>query len=221
MTNGILSQRYALRLVHNLLRDDIISFSQTPQEHIQRLRGICEKLWVAGLKLNPPKCEFFQSQISYLGHIVSKEGIETDPKKISAICDWPQPLTVTKVCNFLGFTNYYRKFIHMYMHITKPLNTFVSGDNAKSKKKLVEWNEDCETAFQKLKPLCSETPILAYANYSKPFCLQMDASEKGFGTVLYQIQNDSTTRVIAYASRTLSESEKNYDAHKLQFLALK
>ena len=67
----------------------------------------------------------------------------------------------------------------------KALNTLVSGDNAKSKKKLVEWNEDCETAFQKLKTLCSETSILAYANYKKPFCLQMDASEKGLGAVLY------------------------------------
>ena len=79
----------------------------------------------------------------------------------------------------------------------------MSGDNAKSKKKLAEWNEDCETAFQKLKTLCSETPILAFVDYSKPFHLQMDASEKGLGAVLYQIQNDGTTRVIAYASRTL------------------
>ena len=71
--------------------DDIIIFSQTPQEHIQRLRGILEKLWVAGLKLKPSKCEFIQSWISYLGHIGSKEGTETDPKKISAIQDWPQP----------------------------------------------------------------------------------------------------------------------------------
>ena len=69
--------------------DDIIIFSQTPQEHIQRLRGIFKNLWVAGLKLKPPKCEFFQYWISYLGHIVSKEGIETDPKKISAIQEWP------------------------------------------------------------------------------------------------------------------------------------
>ena len=67
----------------------------------------------------------------------------------------------------------------------KPLNKLVSSDNVKSKKKLVEWNEDCETAFQKLKTLCSETPILAYADYKKPFCLQTDASEKGLGTVLY------------------------------------
>ena len=109
---------------------------------------------------------------------MSKEGIETDPKKISAICNWPQPQTVTEVCSFLRFMNYYRKFIHMYAQIAKPLNTLGSGDNAKSMKKLVKWSEDCETAFQKLKTLCSETPILAYANYKKPFHLQINASKK-------------------------------------------
>ena len=88
---------------------------------------------------------------------MSKEGIETDPKKISAICDWSQLQTVTKVCSFLLFTIYYRKFIHKYAQIAKPLNTLMSGDNAKSKKKLAEWNEYCEIAFQKLKTFCSET----------------------------------------------------------------
>ena len=128
---------------------------------------------------------------------------------------------VTDVHSFLRFTNYYKMFIHKYAEITKPLNTLVSGDNAKSKRKLVKWNEDCETAFQKLKTLCSETAILVYADYKKPFHLQQDASEKGLGAVLYLVQDDGTSRVIAYASRTLSKSDKNYDAHKFEFLALK
>ena len=97
----------------------------------------------------------------------------------------------------------------------------VLGENANKKKVLVEWNEECQKAFDKLKQLCSQTPILAYANYSKHFKLQTDASENGLGAVLYQKQDDGTDHVIAYASRTLSKSEKNYDAHKLEFLALK
>ena len=99
--------------------DDIIIFSQTPQEHIQRLRGIFEKLSVTGLKLKPSKCEFFWSQISYLGHTVSRKGIEIDPKKISAIQDWPQLKTVTEVQSFLGFMNYYQMFLHRYAQIAK------------------------------------------------------------------------------------------------------
>ena len=97
----------------------------------------------------------------------------------------------------------------------------VSGENANRKKTLVEWNEECQEAFNKLKQLCSQTPILAYANYKKPFKLHTDASENGLGAVLYQKQDDGTDHVIAYASQTLSKSEKNYDAHKLEFLALK
>ena len=97
----------------------------------------------------------------------------------------------------------------------------MSGENANKKKTLVEWNDECQEAFKKLKQLCSQTPILAYANYKKPFKLHTDASENGLGAVLYQKQDDGTDCVIAYASQTLSKSEKNYDAHKLEFLALK
>ena len=86
---------------------------------------------------------------------------------------------------------------------------------------MVEWNEECQEAFNRLKQLCSQTPILAYANYKKPFKLHTDASENGLGAVLYQKQDDGKDCVIAYASQTLSKSEKNYDAHKLEFLALK
>ena len=81
--------------------------------------------------------------------------------------------------------------------------------------------DECQTAFELLKETCTNTPVLAYANYKKPFRLNMDASEKGLGTVLYQQQDDGTFRVIAYASQTLSKSKRNYDAHKLEFLALK
>ena len=97
----------------------------------------------------------------------------------------------------------------------------VSGENANKKKALVEWNDECQEAFNRLKQLCSQTPILAYANYKKPFKLHTDASESRLGAVLYQRQDDGPDHVIAYASCTLSKSEKNYDADKLEFLALK
>ena len=201
--------------------DDIIVFSKTPEEHVERLRGVFEKLSAAGLKLKPSKCKFFKSQITYLGHIVSKDGIETDPKKITAIKDWPVPKTVTDVQSFLGFTNYYCKFIPKYAHIAQPINQLVSGENANKKKALVEWTTECQQAFEQLKLLCNQSPILAYANYRKPFKLHMDASENGLGAVLYQKQSDDTDCIIAHASQTLSKSEKNYDVHKLEFLALK
>ena len=101
------------------------------------------------------------------------------------------------------------------------MNKLISGENAKKKHSKVDWTDECQTAFELLKETCTNTPVLADANYKKPFCLNMDASKKGLGAVLYQQQDDGTFWVITYASQTLSKSERNYDVHKLEFLALK
>ena len=180
-----------------------------------------KKISDAGLKLKPSKCEFFKKRIHYLGHIVSNKGIETDPRKIEAIVKWPGPRTVHEVHKFLGFTNYYRKFVYKYAQIARPLNKLISGENAKKKHRKVEWGDDQEKSFKELKDACTKTPVLAYADYKKSFRLNTDASELGLGSVLYQQQEDGTFHVIAYASRSLSKTEKNYNAHKLEFLALK
>ena len=201
--------------------DDIIVFADTPEEHVKRLRDVFEKLAEAGLKLKPSKCEFFKSCVNYLGHVISKEGIECDPKKIEAVKNWPIPVTVTDVRSFLGFTNHYHRFIQGYAKITHSLNKLISGDNANYKKKKVKWTRECQVTFDELKNKCTQTPILAYANYKKPFIVHTDASELGLGAVLYQRDDANVKRVIAYASRTLTASERKYPAHKLEFLALK
>ena len=144
---------------------------------------------------------FFKTRISYLGHVVSKDGIETDPKMADAIRKWPTPISVTDVRSFLGFSNQYHRFISRYAQIAKPLYKLISGNNSKLKKKTVKWNSDCGIAFKELKNLCSDTPILAYADYTKKFILYTDASELDLGAVLYQEQ-DNEKKVITYASRT-------------------
>ena len=121
----------------------------------------------------------------------------------------------------MGFTNYYWKFIYKYAQKAKPLNKLISGENAKKKHSKVDWTDECQTAFELLKETCTNTTVLAYVNYKRPFHLNTDGSEKGLGAVLYQQQDNGTFRVIAYATQTLSKSERNYDAHKLEFLALK
>jgi transposase InsO family protein len=201
--------------------DDIIVFSKTPEEHLERLEGVFKKLQEAGLKLKPSKCELFKQRITYLGHVVSDQGIETDTKKIEAIKSWPTPVTVTGVRSFLGFANHYRRFIKGYATVARPLNKILAGENSKKKKEKIEWNDECQEAFEQLKELCSTSPVLAYADYSKPFELHTDASIKGLGAVLYQKQDDGKNRVIAFASRSLGKTEKNYITHKLEFLALK
>ena len=148
---------------------------------------------------------------------MSAQGIETDSKKIEAVKNLNTPKTVTDVKKFSIFTNHYRRFINGYAYVAKPFNTLVSGDNANRKKDLVNWIDECQAEFERLKDLCTSTPILAYADYKKPFQLQTDASDLGLGSVLYQNDDEGNQMVIAFAGRSLSHTEQNYPAHKLEF----
>ena len=150
-----------------------------------------------------------------------KRGHSNRPEKDKSDTIVAKTRNSDQVCKFTGLTNYYRKFIHNYAKVAKPLHQLVSGGNAKLKRTTVKWTEECERSFLELKDLCSNTPVLAYPDYTKNFKLYTDASESGLGAVLTQVKEDGKERPIAYASRTLSKSERNYDAHKLEFLALK
>ena len=121
----------------------------------------------------------------------------------------------------LGFTNHHRRFIKGYDNVAWPLNTLISGDNAYGEKVLIEWTDKCQVAFERLKDLCTSTPIPAYADYKKPFQSHTDASDLGLGAVLYEQDNEGHQRVITFASHSLSNTERNYPAHKLELLALK
>ena len=203
--------------------DDIIVFSRIPEEHLYRLKAVFNKLEAADLKLKPSKCDLFKQQINYLGHIVSKEGVSTDPEKVKAVTELPQPTTVTKVRSFLGFVSYYRRFILNFSKVAKPLNKLplnMEGTPSQKKKFKVCWGPEQQKAFETLQRLCTESPILAYADFKAPFVLHTDASGDGLGAVLYQVQ-DGQKIVIAYASRSLSKSERNYPVHKLEIHALK
>ena len=117
--------------------DDVVVYAPSVEEHLRRLEGVFQKLKDAGLKLKASKCELFKKSISYLGHVVSEEGVRTDPKKIEAVQKWPRPHNVHTVRKFLGFVNYYRKFIKDYAKIARPLYNLVSGENAKRRTNLV------------------------------------------------------------------------------------
>ena len=208
--------------------DNVIIFSSTFEEHLERLDAVFSRLKQHNLKLKPSKCEFLKSEVTYLGHVVSEEGIRTDPEKTKAVKNWPVPKNVKEVRAYLGFTGYYRRFIKHYANIARPLNDLLVGHcttkKTKAKKKTKPtpfvWTEAQQTAFDTLKEKLMRPPVLAYADYSMPFKLHTDASCTGLGAVLYQSQ-EGMDRVVAYASRSLKPSERNYPAHKLEFLALK
>ena len=176
------------------------------------MKAVFNKLKAAALKLKPSKCDLFKQQINYLGHVVSKEGVSTDPEKIKAVTEWPQPTTVTDVRSFLGFVSYYRRFIPNFSKVAKASNKLLQnleGALSQKKKFRVCWGPEQQEAFETLQRLCTESPILDYADFKAPFVLHTDASGDGLGALLYQVQ-DGQKRVIAYASRGLSKSERNY-----------
>ena len=201
--------------------DDIVIFSKDQASHLKRLEAVFQKLEEAGLKLKPSKCELFQRQLAYLGHVISAKGVATDESKIEAIKNWPTPTMVTDVRSFLGFTGYYHRFIPKYVQVAHPLHELTSGENACKKKAAIKWDSKCQQAFDDLKTLCTMAPILVHANFTKPFKLHTDTCGTGLGAVLYQTKEDGTKAVIAYASRSLNKAESHYPAHKLEFLALK
>ena len=215
--------------------DDIIVFSSTLEEHEIRLKHVLMQLRENGLKLSPQKCHFFQSSVRYLGHIVSSRGVETDPDKVSALRTWPRPQTLGELKSFLGFAGYYRRFVCDYSKIVRPLNDLTGGYPPYRKGPKTpspggyfnpkepfneRWTPDCQKAFDAIIEKLTSAPVLGFADPKLAYVLHTDASTYGLGAALYQEQ-EGEMRVIAYASRGLSSSEKRYPAHKLEFLALK
>jgi hypothetical protein len=213
--------------------DDILVYSKTFDEHIERLQAVFSRLAENGLKLKPSKCELLMSSVVYLGHVISEDGISTDPEKTSAVTKWPAPKNIKELRQFLGFAGFYRRYVEHYAQIVEPLNDLLKGHNttgraSKSKKRskktnkpaVWSWSDAQDQAFETIKSKLTSSPVLAYAQYNQPFILHTDASGHGLGAVFYQNQ-DGAEKVIAYASRGLKPSEKRYPAHKLEFLALK
>ena len=208
-----------------LYLDDIVVFSRSYDEHLVRLEAIFQRLHEAGLKVNAKKCHFLKHRIKYLGHIVSEDGISTDPEKVEVVKSWPVPKDVKDLQRFLGFVGYYRRFIKNFSKIAHPLHLLLQGTGKCNKRKRrpqfpFQWGEAQQKAFEMLIECCSSSPVLAYADYSKPFVLHTDASRDGLGAVLYQ-EVDGKLRVIAFASRSAQKTEQNYPVHKLEFLVLK
>lgn len=194
--------------------DDLIVFRQTLEEHNMRLLKVLDRLREEGLKLSVDKCQFCQTSVTYVGHVVSKDGISTDPSKVEAVVTWPRPQTVTQLRSFLGFCGYYRRFVRGYSSLCRH-SVGRAADTLVSR-----WDESCECAFRELKQRLTQAPILAFADSQRPYVLHVDASLDGLGGVLYQPHAEGL-RPVAFISRSLSPSERNYPAHKLEFLALK
>uniref|UniRef100_A0A3B5PZG8 Gypsy retrotransposon integrase-like protein 1 n=1 Tax=Xiphophorus maculatus TaxID=8083 RepID=A0A3B5PZG8_XIPMA len=212
-----------------LYLDDIVVFSSSIQQHLERLDVVLGRLQKEGLKAKLSKCHFFQKEVHYLGHVISDQGVATDPAKIKVVANWPVPTTATELRSFLGFASYYRRFVEGFAKMAAPLHRRAAeltskGPKRKATQSIVgAWTEECQQSFEALKAKLTSTPVLAYADFSLPFILEVDASHSGLGAVLSQEQGGKI-RPIAFASRGLRPSERNmsnYSSMKLELLGLK
>ena len=211
-----------LNLTYTLIYlDDVIVYSCTEEEHLTRLRAVFERFRESGLKLKPPKCNFFCTEINYLGHTVSAKGMEPGMDGIKTIAEMAPPRTYTGIRQFLGATGYFCRFIKGYANIAKPLNNLLSGINSKLKSCFVWLLPAAVIAFQELKLKCMTVPVLTFVDFHKPFLLETDASGDGLGSVLFQKQEDGRYHPVAYASQGLKGGELRYHSSKLEFLTLK
>ena len=194
--------------------DDIIIPGRTFREHLNNLAIVFQRLREAGLKLKPIKCAFCKPKVTFLGHVLSGEGVATDPAKTEKVATWPVPTSHREVQQFLGLANYYRRFVRDYAKVAKPLHRLTE------KTMQFQWSQECQDAFTRLRNELVSTPILAFPDYDKEFILDTDASNDGIGAVLSQIQESGEEKVIAYGSRVLSKPERRYCVTRRELLAV-
>ena len=189
-------------------------FGSSFDEHVSRLEVVLERIQRAGLKLKPEKCHLFQQEVTFLGHVISPQGVLPNPDNVVKLVNWPAPTSVTEVRSFVGFATYYRRFVRNFAEVAHPL-TGLTKKGVRFK-----WGEKCQAAFDLLKTTLLSPEVMAYPNQVGTFVLDTDASLEALGAVLSQMQ-DGMERVVAYGSRTLSKSEWNYCTTDRELLAFR
>uniref|UniRef100_A0A8C6L3L3 Gypsy retrotransposon integrase-like protein 1 n=1 Tax=Nothobranchius furzeri TaxID=105023 RepID=A0A8C6L3L3_NOTFU len=196
--------------------DDILIFSKSPEEHSHHVRAVLQRLLENRLYVKAEKCEFHVNSVKFLGFILESGRLKTDPDKVQAVLHWPTPSSRKQLQRFLGFANFYRRFIKNYSQTATPLTQLTSV------KKPFVWTQEAECAFQELKERFTQAPILTRPNPQLQFTLEVDASDSGVGAVLSQTSpTDHRLHPCAFFSRRLSPAERNYDVGDWELLAIK
>ncbi|QRW23270.1 Retrotransposable element Tf2 protein [Rhizoctonia solani] len=194
--------------------DNILIFSKKPEDHPSHVREVLSRLMKNQLFCKLSKCHFHVTTVDYLGIVISPAGFSMDQKKIEAVTSWPTPKTVKQVQAFLGFVNYLRRFIPSFSSMARPLHNLTRKETPWS------WGNLKEVAFQELKSLVTQSPVLVHSNPELPYYLETDASGVAMGAILSQRGEDNRLHPIAYMSKSFSGAEANYDTHDKELLAI-
>jgi hypothetical protein len=212
MMNHVLSD--VLDVFAISLLDDIAVYSKTYKEHVAHVKTILKRLRKEKLYAKLSKCQFFASEIEFLGHMVSGDGIRMCSDKVGAIRDWPEPTKVKEMQAFLGLANYYRRFIPDFSNITLPMTALLKKD------KVFLWAYPQSEAFKKLIDLFLKEPLLIHPDFKEPFVIECDASDFAMGAILSQLWKDGLLHPISYYSRKFNTAEINYEIYDKELMAI-
>ena len=187
--------------------DDMFLSARTKEQLRENTRRVLQRLMENDLYLKPKKCEFCKEKIEWLGMVIEEGKITMDPGKLKGIQDWPAPTTVKQVRGFLGFGNFYQRFIRGFSEVARPLNELLKKDRK------FEWTTECQQAFDDLKTCFTSEPILVMPDQTKPFQIECDTSKYASGVVLTQLDSNGDRHPCAFISKMFSPAERNYEIY--------
>ena len=194
--------------------DEILIYATTPELLEKYTKQVLHKLRDHNLFLKAKKCEFNNKKVEYLGLVIEEGKVSTNLVKVKGFVDWPTPKSVKDIWSFLGFGNFYQKFIPKFSTLAAPLKNLLKKDTT------FEWTEETQQAFEELKQQLTSAPVLMMPDQTKPFQIKCDASKYASGAVLTQLDSNGDWHPVAFLSRTFSETEHNYEIYDRELLAI-
>src|SRR5258706_10369583 len=195
--------------------DDLLIYAETRKQHDDIVLEVLRCLRENRVAVSAEKCEWRKQEVEFLGYMVGREGISMSQEKVQGVLDWKSPSSLVEVQQFLGFANFYRRFIQDYSRVARPMTELTKGDG-----KNWSWTTEAEQAFTKLKSLFTTAPILAHFEPSRPVIVETDASDFALGAVLSQRAVDGKLHPCAFHSRKFTLAEINYEIHDKELLAV-
>jgi len=194
--------------------DDILIYAKNEEEYDRLVKEVLERLQAQGLAVSPEKCVWKTQEVEFLGYVIGRNGIAMSHEKVEAVLSWTEPKSLNKTQSFLGFTNFYRRFIKDYSRVARPLTELTKKTEKWS------WNPEVGKAFNELKKRFTTAPILAHCDAQLPVIIETDTSDFALGAVRSQKDEENRLHPVAFHSRKFQPAEINYEIHDKELLVI-